>query len=147
LEGELPPFLDERALHEIANEDKWQEYLDIDIGHWADSNLRKLSIDCGAKDVYDKYYDWTSGFVHGHWGAVRDTNFVTCHNPLHHLHRIPRLAHRQLNAVEDDALSLVNDMIERLDQLYPGDSHLGRVALVTPESESQGPESESVEST
>lgn len=146
LEGDLPPFLDERALHEIANEDKWQEYLDIDIGHWADSNLRKLSIDSGAKDVYDKYYDWTSGFVHGHWGAVRDTNFLTCHNPLHHLHRIPRLAHRQLNTVEDDALYLINDVIERLDQLYPGDSRLGRVALVIPESESQEPEPASLQS-
>lgn len=146
VEGELPPFLDEHALHEIANEDKWQEYLDIDIGHWADSNLRKLAIECDAKDVYDKYYDWTSGFVHGHWGAVRDTNFVTCHNPLHHLHRIPRLAHRQLNSVEDDALSLVNDMIARLDEMYPGDVPLRRVALVTKEAGSQGPETAAAES-
>jgi hypothetical protein len=135
LQSELPPFLDEHALHEIANEDKWQEYLDIDIGHWANSNLRKLAIDSEAKDVYDKYYDWTSGFVHGHWGAVRDTNFVTCHNPLHHLHRIPRLAHRQLNSVEDDGLSLINDMIDRVDQLYPGDACLVHVALETPGSE------------
>jgi hypothetical protein len=133
LEGDLPPFLDENALHEIANEDKWQEYLDIDIGHWADSNLRKLSIECAAKDVYDKYYDWTSGFTHGHWGAVRDTNFLTCHNPLHHLHRIPRLAHRQLNSVEVDAVNLVNDMIERLDHLFPGEARLRRMAMASNE--------------
>jgi hypothetical protein len=128
-EGDLPPFLDESALHEIANEDKWQEYLDIDVGHWADSNLRKLSIECGAKDVYDKYYDWTSGFTHGNWGAVRDTNFLTCHNPLHHLHRIPRLAHRQLNSVEVDAVDLVNDMIQRLDKLFSSDLPLGQIAM------------------
>jgi hypothetical protein len=140
LGNELPPFLDEAALHEIANEDKWQEYLDIDVGHWADSNLRKLSIECDAKGVYDKYYDWTSGFVHGHWGAVRDTNFVTCHNPLHHLHRIPRLAHRQLNSVEEDALNLVNDMIERLDRLYPGDARLVPVSMVRAEQAQQGPQ-------
>ena len=129
MEGDLPPFLDENALHGIANEDRWQEYLDIDIGHWADSNLRKLSIDCNAKDVYDKYYDWTSGFTHGHWGAVRDTNLLTCHNPLHHLHRIPRLAHRQLNSVEVDAVGLVNDMIQRLDKLFPGDLPVGQIAM------------------
>lgn len=129
LEGDLPPFLDEAALHGIANEDKWQEYVEIDIGHWADSNLRKLSIECSAKDVYDKYYDWTSGFTHGHWGAVRDTNFLTCHNPLHRLHRIPRLAHRQLNSVEVDAVELVNDMIQRLDALFPGDVLLGHIAM------------------
>ena len=59
--------------------------------------------------------DWTSGFVHAHWGAVRDTNFVICRNPRQHrLHRIPRFI---ANSVEDDALSLINDMIARLDQL------------------------------
>src|SRR6266403_2205131 len=73
LQGDLPPFIDEDALHSIANEDTWQEYLDIDIGHWANSNLRKLAMECGSKDLYDKYYDWASAFAHSHWGAVRDT--------------------------------------------------------------------------
>jgi hypothetical protein len=44
LEGDLPPFIDEDALHSIANEDAWQEFLDINVGHWAHSNLRKLSM-------------------------------------------------------------------------------------------------------
>jgi hypothetical protein len=143
-EGDLTQFLDENALHEIANEDKWQEYLDIDIGHWADSNLRKLSIDSDAKDVYDKYYDWTSGFTHGNWGAVRDTNFLTCHNPLHHLHRIPRLVHRQLNSVEVDAVDLINDMIRRLDALFPAEASLGQVAMMTREMPSGKQESADV---
>lgn len=117
--GDLPNFLDESALHEIANEDTWQEYLNIDVGHWANSNLRKLSIECGAKATYDKHYDWSSSFIHGNWGAVRDTNFVTCHNPLHRLHRIPREAHRTLKSVEPDAITLINEMIGFLEALYP----------------------------
>lgn len=117
--GDLPNFLDETALHEIANEDTWQEFLNIDVGHWANSNLRKLSLECDAKETYDKYYDWSSGFIHGNWGAIRDTNFVTCHNPLHRLHRIPRMAHRALNSVEPDAIALVNKMIGLLGMLYP----------------------------
>jgi hypothetical protein len=128
--GDLPHFLDESALHEIANEDKWQEYLDIDVGHWASSNLRKLATDCGAKDIYDKYYDWSSSFIHGNWAAVRDTNFVTCHNPLHRLHRIPREAHRSLNSVELDAIELTNVMIAVLEKLFPSDEKIPRVALV-----------------
>ena len=126
--GDLPLFMDEGALHSIANEDMWQEFLDIDVGHWASSNLRKLANDCGAKDVYDKYYDWSSGFIHGNWAAVRDTNFVICHNPLHRLHRIPRVAHRSLNSVEPDAISLVNDMISILETLFPDDKPLLRVS-------------------
>lgn len=129
MEGDLPHFMDENALYEIANEDIWQEFLDIDVGHWANSNLRKLSIDCGAKELYDKYYDWTSAFSHGHWGAVRDTNFVTCHNPLHRLHRIPRLFHRSLNSVEVDAIDLTNEMLGLLDRLFPGENSLGKLSL------------------
>lgn len=131
IEGDLPPFIDESALHEIANEDVWQEFLDIDIGHWANSNLRKLAIECGAKDLYDKYYDWASTYAHSHWGAVRDTNFITCHNPLHRLHRIPRLDHRTLNSVETDAIELANQMLGVLDRLYPGKNAFGELALMT----------------
>lgn len=129
LEGDLPIFIDEDALYAIANEDIWQEFLNIDIGHWANSNLRKLSIDCGAKALYDKYYDWASAFSHGHWGAVRDTNFVTCHNPLHRLHRIPRLLHRSLNSVEADAIDLTNEMLGLLDRLFPGKNSLEKLSL------------------
>ena len=127
---DLPNFLDEATLHSIANEDTWQEFVDIDVGHWASSNLRKLAMDCGAKDVYDQYYDWSSGFIHGNWAAVRDTNFVSCHNPLHRLHRIPRVAHRTLNTVEPDALRLVNEMIDVLERLFPSDEKIPRVALL-----------------
>jgi hypothetical protein len=129
LQGELPTFLDQDALHTIANEDVWQEYLDIEIGHWANSNLRKLAIESGAKELYDKYYDWASTFTHSHWGAVRDTNFLTCHNALHRLHRIPRLAHRRLNTIEVDSVGIVNEMLERLDKLYPSEAPLGKVGI------------------
>ena len=128
--GDLPNFLDESTLHSIANEDTWQEYVDIDVGHWASSNLRKLATDCNAKDIYDKYYDWSSGFIHGNWAAVRDTNFVSCHNPLHRLHRIPRVAHRSLNSVEPDAIRLANDMIAVLEKLFPGDEEIPCVAIM-----------------
>ncbi len=130
LEGDLPPFMDEAALHQIANEDIWQEFLNIDVGHWANSNLRKLAIECGAKDLYDKYYDWASTYAHSHWGAIRDTNFITCHNPLHRLHRIPRLDHRTLTSVEQDAIELVNQMLDVLNGLYSGENALGELSLM-----------------
>lgn len=126
--GDLPNFLDESTLRSIANEDTWQEFVDIDVGYWTSSNLRKVATDCGAKDIYDKYYDWSSGFIHGNWAAVRDTNFVSCHNPLHRLHRIPRVAHRSLNSVEPDAIGLTNEMIAVLEKLFPGDEMIPRVA-------------------
>lgn len=130
IEGDLPSFIDEDMLHAISNEDRWQEFLDINVGHWVNSNLRKLAIESGCKDLYDKYYDWSSTFVHCHWGAVRDTNFVTCGNPLHRLHRVPRIRHRNLNSIEMDAIYLVNGMVALLDEKYPGDSPLESLKVV-----------------
>ena len=130
--GDLPNFIDESTLYSIANEDMWQEFLNIDVGHWASSNLRKLAMDSGAKDIYDKYYDWSSSYIHANWAAVRDTNFVTCHNPLHRLHRIPRVAHRSLRSVEPDAVKLVNGMIDILERLFPSDEIIPPVALGEP---------------
>jgi hypothetical protein len=129
LEGDLPPFIDEDALHSIANEDAWQEFLDINVGHWANSNLRKLSIECDAKQLYDRYYDWTSAFAHSHWAAVRDTNFVTCHNPLHRLHKIPRLLQRRLNSTDVDAIELTNEMLGLLNRIFPGKRALGNICV------------------
>lgn len=123
-ELDAPGFIDEDALHQIANEDVWQEFLTIDIGHWTKSNLRTMAEQCEAKETYDRYYGLTSTYVHGHWGAVRDTNFLTCHNPLHRLHRIPRLLHRELPSIAEDAIRLVNGMISVLDKLYPSDEAL-----------------------
>lgn len=128
-EGDLPGFIDKDSLESIANEDVWQEYLDIDIGHWSNSSLRQLATACGAKELYDRYYGWSSAFMHAHWGAVRDTNFITCHNPLHRLHRIPRHLHRMVNSVDADLVELVNDMLDRLDRLYPGSQPLSKMAL------------------
>lgn len=129
LQGDLPSFLDETALYEIANEDTWQEYLDIDIGHWATSNLRRLATEGESKDIYDKYYDWTSTVAHAHWGAIRDSNLVTCHNPLHRLHRIPRHEPRQLASLEGDAVEIANLMLAELEAMFPGGESLGKLAM------------------
>ena len=105
---------------ELANEDMWEEYLPIELGHWVNSNLRDLSIASGKKDVYDEFYAWTSTYAHGHWGAIRDSVFDTCGNPLHRFHRIPREEPKDLPDVIPDACRLVDQLLELLDQCYPG---------------------------
>ena len=105
-------------LERLANEDFWQEFLPMNLGNWAKLNLRNMSEEAGIKEVYDSFYDWSSGFVHGHWGAVRDSVFVTCVNPLHRFHRIPE-KRRDLNNVVHDAGELVNSVLGLLDKTYP----------------------------
>jgi hypothetical protein len=112
-------YVDLDTLIELANEDVWEEFLPIELGHWANSNLRKLSIEANVKDIYDEFYAWTSTYAHGHWGAVRDAVFVTCGNPLHRLHRIPREMPKNSPNVIPDACRLVDHLLSLLDQCYP----------------------------
>jgi hypothetical protein len=106
------------VLERLANEDAWMEFSSMNLGHWASKDLRKLAIAAGLKDEYDRYYDWTSGFVHGQWHAVRDSEFIMCNNALHRLHRIPRETGRQLNDVVPDACAVVDGILDLLDTSY-----------------------------
>ena len=118
--GDVPDSIDWQTLENLANEDVYQEFLPINLGHWDNSNLRKLAEETGCKDIYDAYYTWTSSFIHGHWGPMRDVCFTTCLNPLHRLHRIPRPTARTLEDVVPDACTLVDSIFETLDAVYSG---------------------------
>ncbi|MBU2486447.1 MAG: hypothetical protein KKG78_15295 [Alphaproteobacteria bacterium] len=115
---EVPDYVDMDKLEMLANEDVWMECRDIPLGAWSGKNLRKMAEEANVKDVYDRYYDWTSGFVHGHWGAIRDTVFTTCVNPLHRLHRIP-YAVQPMPSVIKDCCSITNRILDELNTLYP----------------------------
>lgn len=117
---ELPRYVDLEALEALANEDLWQEFVDIDLGHWVNKDLRRLSEEVGAKPIYDKYYGWPSSFVHAQWGAVRSTVFSLCLNPLHRLHRVPRPPRADFEDVSWDAVVLGNLLLELVNNAYPG---------------------------
>jgi hypothetical protein len=114
-------FVGADTLKNLANEDVWEEFLPIELGHWEKMNLRSESIEAGdkVKEDYDKFYPWASQFTHGHWGAIRDSVFDTCGNPLHRLHRIPRSSARGLPDVIPDACTLVDKVLEIVSRSYP----------------------------
>ncbi len=124
---DAPNYVDVQTLEELANEDRWQELQDIDLSHWNQTDLRKMSEEIGVKDVYDQFYDWTSAFAHGSWSAIRDAVFDICDNPLHRYHRIPRQSIRALPDVVPEACQLVDKVLDIISQLYPGFPH--RVTL------------------
>lgn len=118
-EENIPQFINLDDLHMYANEDMWQEFSEVNLKSWGNLNLRQMAEQANVKDIYDKYYDWSSGFIHGHWGVIRDTTYTTCLNPLHRLHRIPDLPKIEMSTVLVDIVAIVNEMIEILDICYP----------------------------
>jgi Family of unknown function (DUF5677) len=118
-----PSYVNVETLQNLANEDIWEEFLQIELGHWEKSNTRKMSEEGGVKDFYDRFYGWTSTYSHGHWGAIRDTVFDTCGNPLHRLHRIPRNSPHVLPDVVPDAAACMDKILEAISRCYPDFPH------------------------
>ena len=109
--------LDEMDL--IANEDKWVEFIPINLGHWDSANLRKMAEEVKLKDLYDKFYNYTSGFMHGNWGAVRESIYQKCINPLHRYHRIPTYNLPLMPSVMKDTMEITNKILGCLSVAYP----------------------------
>lgn len=117
--NQIPDFLNLERLEQLANEDMWLEFQDIPLGAWSGKNLRDMAAECNVKDVYDTYYDWSSGYSHAHWLCVRDTVFAMCMNPLHRFHRVPVPPSADMPSIMPDACKLINRMLDDLNALYP----------------------------
>lgn len=114
-----PKFASPDILESLSNEDYFQEFVAIELGHWCGLDLRKMAEASNTKNDYDRFYGWPSAFVHGHWSALRDTTMTHCFNPLHRLHRIPLFGHRMLESTVWDGAELLNVMLSELSSLYP----------------------------
>ena len=111
--------VDINKLADLANEDKWVEFVAINLGHWDSANLRTISEEVGLKTFYDKFYNYTSGYIHANWGAIRESVYQKCVNPLHRLHRVPTYDLPLMSNITIDAIEVTNCILESLSEAYP----------------------------
>ncbi|MEJ0012653.1 MAG: DUF5677 domain-containing protein [Bauldia sp.] len=116
---DLPSFTTRELLESLANEDMWMEFQDINLGAWSDKNLRKMAEEAGVKDVYDRYYDGLSAYVHANWSATRHAVYGDCVNPLHRFHRVPVPPRFLFQDTVPDIVKIANLALERVAILYP----------------------------
>ena len=112
-------LVDREHIGYLANEDKWAEFVPINIGHWDELDLRKICVKVGEKKLYDMFYSYSSGYVHGSWGAVRESAMQSCLNPLHRLHRIPSFQISLLPNPNEECRKLLNKAFALVDKGYP----------------------------
>jgi len=117
--GEQISSVDINELADLVNEDKWAEFVAINLGHWDSVNLRIISEEVGLKALYDKFYNYTSGYIHANWGAIRESVYQKCVNPLHRLHRVPTYNLPLLSSITSDAIEVTNYILESLSEAYP----------------------------
>ena len=120
---EPPEYIDLSTISGIAFEDKGPEFVNINLAGWSGVDVRKMSERVAVKEVYDRHYPITSGFVHGTWGAIREAVWETCANPLHRLYRRPN--RNSLYETVESAAELVDEILQHLEDIYPGFPILG----------------------
>ena len=115
-----PRLLNVPLIESIANEDKWNELREINYGDWRGKNLKKISKEIGQKELYDRYYEYLSDYVHVTWGSVRKSSMQKCCNILHRGHIIPsETMVLQLSSVTD-CKRIMNKVLKLVDDAYPG---------------------------
>lgn len=114
-----PAFLELSDMWLVANETRYMDFLDINLGDWDDDSVRARAIEIGMKDFYDTYYDWTSNYVHASWAAVRREVYTPCQNPLHKYHLLPStLASNDYSSVLEEALYLTKFVLSNAYEAY-----------------------------
>ena len=68
------------------------EFIDIELGHWAGKDARRLAQEAGLERHYRLVFSPASSDVHGSWLSLKNTHLTYCDEPLHRYHRLPHLA-------------------------------------------------------
>ncbi len=115
-----PAFIELADIWLIANENRYMEFLDINLGDWDDANLRKRATEVNLKNFYDLYYDWPSNYTHGTWAAIRREVYIPCQNPLHKFHLLPASeVPNDYSSVLSESLRLTRFILGNVYEAYP----------------------------
>lgn len=68
------------------------EFIDIELGHWAGKDARRMARDAGMEEYYRLVFSPTSSDVHGSWMALKNSHLTYCEEPLHRYHRLPDIS-------------------------------------------------------
>ncbi|MDD2370003.1 MAG: hypothetical protein PHQ90_11940, partial [Sulfuricurvum sp.] len=71
------------------------------------------------RDLYDIFYDYDTNFVHGFWGAIRESSMLHCDNATHQYHTVPDISFEQkLADINHDIYSIIEKFSNLIDELY-----------------------------
>lgn len=106
-------------LNALVNEPMFEEFLDIDVRYFDTQSIKKKFEIVDEKELYEIYYEYDNNYVHGFWGAIRESSMIFCDNPLHKYHSIPDIENYQkLPSVIYDTEKVFRKHIELLASQY-----------------------------
>jgi len=83
--------LDARDAKAMEDQLGWfaPELMDIELGHWAKKDARKLAQMAEMEKYYRLVYTPMSSELHGTWMSLKYSNLCCCSEVLHRFHRLP----------------------------------------------------------
>lgn len=103
----------------IVNEFTMEDFINIDTSYFDNTNIRKKAEEVGELELYSLYYNYSSSYEHGLWGAIRESSMLKCRNPAHQCHCVPDIDSIQnVKSVLPDSLSLMNKIMEVLNDIF-----------------------------
>jgi len=109
----------EPVIDSIVNEILWEEFIDIDLRYFDKKKIKEKFEEVGEKDLYEILYEYDNNFIHGFWGAVRESSMLHCNNPSHRYHSIPDISFEQkMISINHDIYKIINKFFLLVSEEY-----------------------------
>ncbi len=113
----------EPLIDAIVNEDTWEEFISIDPNFYDKKNIKEKFIAVGELQFYETCYEYNNNFVHGFWGAVRESSMLHCNEASHRYHSTPDVTFQQkMPCVYFDIKMIMDKLSNILDEEFPNEN-------------------------
>jgi len=103
----------------IINEIIWEEFVDIDLRYFDKKKIKEKFEEVDEKYLYEVLYEYDNNFIHGFWGAIRESSMLHCDNATHKYHSIPDINFQQkMPSVNNDIYKIINKFSHLIDEVF-----------------------------
>lgn len=113
----------EPLIDAIVNEDIWEEFISIDPNFFDKKSIKEKFKEVGELQLYETCYEYDNNFVHGFWGAVRESSMLHCNNASHRYHSTPDVTFQQkMPCVYSDIKMIMDKLSNILDEEFSNEN-------------------------
>ncbi len=113
-----PHFFTEN-IDALINEDQFEEFLDVDTRYFDKKSIKSKFEEVDEYDLYHLSYEYDTNFVHGFWGAVRESSMYKCQKASHQYHLVPDTNYDlNLPDVKEDMINILEKLMIIICDIY-----------------------------
>ena len=103
----------------LINEDQFEEFLDVDTRYFDKKSIKSKFEEVDEYDLYHLSYEYDTNFVHGFWGAVRESSMYQCQKASHQYHLVPDINFElNLPDVKEDMINILEKLLAIICDIY-----------------------------